>query len=692
MRAAIGETDRRRAIQLAYNEEHGITAATIVKGISDIAEFLQAEGKTPQGPAALASAARAKAEDMSLTELEQTIIELEEEMLAAADDLRFEYAARLRDEIRELRRELVAMRGVRGAGFLSRASTRPRSDGVAGARPGSGASTSWATCRRAEAGRDGSPMRASPRSSAVRDAAVAPGSSAAHAALAGEARADLGLAVHVLDFSELRAEGEGFSIEVGGARSHPFAIADDLYRRLVRDALALLLPAALGDRHRREPGPGYGRRRATPTTRVAAWTGPDAERLYPGWRARAASTSRAAGTTRRLRQVRDQRRDRACGSCCDGRAASPSRTRSAWWAGPRRCCSRSAAGSSTGCCGCRCPPGTAGRHGVPPRARHRVVTAARLAARGPDDAGAAPPSTAATLHLAAVAAHGARVLRGDARVRPPAARRGPSRPRGRAPARRCWSPRTTRAASAAARTATTTSTTTATGRPPSCGWPRATTVPRRAQACAAHTGDVFDLAGFDFEPRGRARPRSTSLCTASALPDHDRVLASVAAAADRLLALQADQPWGQPYAPRGRAGTGARTGGSSTTSSCSSVAHALTRRAPVPRRRRRRHRLPAGPQRARAELRHRLRHRRHPPPAHPPVRARPRSALPPPPPGALAGGANSQAAPGLPVRPAPGRAAAAALLPRRAHVGDHQRRLHPLERPARLDAPPFYAL
>jgi excinuclease ABC subunit B len=109
MRAAIDETERRRAIQLAYNEEHGITAATIVKGISDIAEFLQQEGKTPRGRRR-SERKRAKTEDMSMSEIEKTIVELEEEMLAAADDLRFEYAARLRDEIRELRRELVAMR------------------------------------------------------------------------------------------------------------------------------------------------------------------------------------------------------------------------------------------------------------------------------------------------------------------------------------------------------------------------------------------------------------------------------------------------------------------------------------------------------------------------------------------------------------------------------------------------------
>jgi excinuclease ABC subunit B len=104
MRAAIEETDRRRAIQLAYNERHGITAATIVKGISDIAEFLQGESKVPKGRRRRST--REKAKEMPQHELERMVVELEEEMIEAAEDLRFEYAAQLRDEIRELRREL----------------------------------------------------------------------------------------------------------------------------------------------------------------------------------------------------------------------------------------------------------------------------------------------------------------------------------------------------------------------------------------------------------------------------------------------------------------------------------------------------------------------------------------------------------------------------------------------------------
>jgi excinuclease ABC subunit B len=102
MRTAIGETDRRRAIQVAYNEEHGITPETIVKGISDITEFLMSDSKVPTK----GRRRRERKVDMAPAEIESTIVELEEEMLAAAEELRFEYAARLRDEIRDLRREL----------------------------------------------------------------------------------------------------------------------------------------------------------------------------------------------------------------------------------------------------------------------------------------------------------------------------------------------------------------------------------------------------------------------------------------------------------------------------------------------------------------------------------------------------------------------------------------------------------
>ncbi len=115
MRAAISETERRREIQLAYNIEHGITAATIVKGISDIAEFLQADSKIPRGSRRRAAERRAKTKEMPKHELERMVVELEEEMSAAAEDLRFEYAAQLRDELRELRRDLREIHQNEGA-------------------------------------------------------------------------------------------------------------------------------------------------------------------------------------------------------------------------------------------------------------------------------------------------------------------------------------------------------------------------------------------------------------------------------------------------------------------------------------------------------------------------------------------------------------------------------------------------
>ncbi|HYX78824.1 MAG TPA: excinuclease ABC subunit UvrB, partial [Solirubrobacterales bacterium] len=108
MRAAIEETDRRRQIQLAYNREHGITPETVQKGISDLTEFLAMESR-----AAPSRRRRARGDGEPIRgpeELEKLIVELEEEMLAAAEDLRFEEAARIRDELKELRRDLEALR------------------------------------------------------------------------------------------------------------------------------------------------------------------------------------------------------------------------------------------------------------------------------------------------------------------------------------------------------------------------------------------------------------------------------------------------------------------------------------------------------------------------------------------------------------------------------------------------------
>jgi len=105
---AVEETDRRRVIQIAYNEEHGTEPVQIVKGVSDIAEFLsleQAHVPTKRRRGA------AKVEGLSREELEKLAIELEEEMFAAAEELRFEYAAKLRDEIKGIRRELQALAG-----------------------------------------------------------------------------------------------------------------------------------------------------------------------------------------------------------------------------------------------------------------------------------------------------------------------------------------------------------------------------------------------------------------------------------------------------------------------------------------------------------------------------------------------------------------------------------------------------
>jgi excinuclease ABC subunit B len=112
IKQAIDETDRRRTVQLAYNEEHGVVPSTIIKTVTDIAEMLQLD--SPTVPSRRRRGA-SKVEGLDRGELEKLVVTLEEEMLVAAEELRFEYAAKLRDEIKDLRRELLAFEAARAS-------------------------------------------------------------------------------------------------------------------------------------------------------------------------------------------------------------------------------------------------------------------------------------------------------------------------------------------------------------------------------------------------------------------------------------------------------------------------------------------------------------------------------------------------------------------------------------------------
>ena len=107
IKGAMEETERRRAVQLAYNAENGTTPISIVKGVSDIAEFLQMDN--PNVPGRKRRGGGPQVEGLTADELQKLVVTLEEEMFAAAEELRFEYAAKLRDEIKDLRRELMAL-------------------------------------------------------------------------------------------------------------------------------------------------------------------------------------------------------------------------------------------------------------------------------------------------------------------------------------------------------------------------------------------------------------------------------------------------------------------------------------------------------------------------------------------------------------------------------------------------------
>jgi excinuclease ABC subunit B len=133
MREAIDETDRRRAKQVAYNQEHGIDPKPLRKKIADILDQVYREaddievggsgrnssrGRRAQGePGRAVSAGIFEGRDttsMPRAELADLIRDLTEQMMAAARDLQFELAARIRDEIHDLKKEL---RGMDAAGL-----------------------------------------------------------------------------------------------------------------------------------------------------------------------------------------------------------------------------------------------------------------------------------------------------------------------------------------------------------------------------------------------------------------------------------------------------------------------------------------------------------------------------------------------------------------------------------------------
>ncbi len=127
MQTALDETARRRKKQQAYNEEHGITPQGIEKTIRDINDEMRNQVAEEEAPYTATS-------ELPKDELARLVKEIERQMKDAAKNLEFERAALLRDQVVELRRELVGSDATEGLRSLSAETRRPEQRKVRGGR------------------------------------------------------------------------------------------------------------------------------------------------------------------------------------------------------------------------------------------------------------------------------------------------------------------------------------------------------------------------------------------------------------------------------------------------------------------------------------------------------------------------------------------------------------------------------